>query len=169
YVVDAAFNLSARAFRNLVEAEREVGFLRKCQVIGHIYPTFIRDEHLDFFQTFRRPEIATGIQSFDKDVLKKLGRPFDLARFEHVLREMSPRFDIRMEIIHGLPGDNPASFRATLEKAMEVATTVLVFQCLALPDALLDRAEEFQIDFDPETFKIRSCAGWTEESIRETW
>jgi hypothetical protein len=169
YVLDAAFNLSARAFRNLVTAEREVGALRTMQVLGHIYPTFIRDEHLEFFDSFRRAEVTVGVQSFDKEVLKRLGRPFDLTRFEHVLSELSARIPIDLEIILGLPGDTPASFRHTFEKAIGLATTVRVFYCLALPDALLDRANEFDIDFDPDTFQLRSCQGWTAESLRTEW
>jgi len=160
YVLDAGFNLSSRAFRNLIKAEQEAQFLRSCQVIGHIYPTYIRDEHLDFFESFGRAEIAIGVQSFDTEVLKRLGRPFDIARFERVLSEMRDRFDIELELILGLPGDNPQSFRRTIERAMDIATSVRVFFCLALPDALLERAGEFQIDFDPETFEVRSCAGW---------
>jgi radical SAM superfamily enzyme YgiQ (UPF0313 family) len=169
YVLDAGFNLSARAFRNLAAAEREVGALRKMQVLGHIYPAFIREDHLELFDSFRRAEVAVGVQSFDKEVLKKLGRPFDLARFEHVLGELSGRYPVDLEIILGLPGDNPTSFRRTFEKAIGLATKVRVFYCLALPDALLDRASEFDIDFDPETFEVRSCQGWTAESLRAEW
>lgn len=169
YVLDAGFNLSPRAFRNLVQAEREVGVLKKWQVLGHIYPTFINDEHLQFFETFRRAEISVGVQSFDKEILKKLERPFDLARFEHVLGEMGSRFDVDLEIILGLPGDNPASFRRTFERAIATGTTVRVFYCLALPDALLERAGELAVDFDPETFWVRSCQGWSAESLRTEW
>lgn len=169
YVLDAGFNLSARAFRNLVAAEREVGALRKMQVLGHIYPAFIRDEHIEFFDSFRRAEVTVGVQSFDKEALKRLGRPFDLARFERVLGELSGRFDIDLEIILGLPGDTAASFRRTFEKAIGLASTVRVFYCLALPDALLERASEFEIDFDPETFEVRSCRGWTAENLRTEW
>lgn len=169
YVLDAGFNLSTRAFRNLVRAEREVGVLRDLQVLGHIYPTYITDEYLTFFESFRRAEITIGVQSFDKEILKRLGRPFDLARFERVLGEMGKRFDLDLEIILGLPGDDPVSFRRTFERAIELATTVRVFYCLALPDALLERAEEFHIDFDPQTFRVRSCDGWTQKALAEEW
>jgi radical SAM superfamily enzyme YgiQ (UPF0313 family) len=169
YVLDAGFNLSARAFRNLVAAEREVGALRDLQVLGHIYPTYIRDEHLEFFASLRRAEVTVGVQSFDREVLKRLGRPFDLARFEHVLEELAGRFAIDLEIILGLPGDSPASFRRTFEKALGIATTVRVFYCLALPDALLERADEFDIAFDPETFEVLSCQGWSAEDLRSEW
>lgn len=169
YVLDAGFNLSPRAFRNLVEAERQEQVLARCQVLGHIYPTHIRDEHLELFDTFARTEVAVGIQSFDAAVLEALGRPFDIPRFERVMAELQGRIDIDLELILGLPGDNPRSFRRTLERAMELGTTVRVFYCLALPDALLDRADELGIEFDPETFMVTRCEGWTREELETEW
>jgi radical SAM superfamily enzyme YgiQ (UPF0313 family) len=169
FVLDAGFNLSARAFRNLVEAERQVGWLKHSQVLGHLYPTHLKDEHLEFFDSFRRADITIGVQSFDPAVLKKLGRPFDLPRFYEVLGEINGRFDIDIEIIIGLPGDDAASFRRTFEQVIELATTVRVFYCLALPDALLERAEEFDVVFDPDTFQVKSCRGWTAESLANEW
>jgi radical SAM superfamily enzyme YgiQ (UPF0313 family) len=169
YMLDAGFNLSARAFRNLAAAEREVGALRDLPVIGHIYPTYINDDHVEFFASLRQADLSIGIQSFDKDVLKRLGRPFDLSRFEHVLEELAGTCRLDLEIILGLPGDDPASFRRTFERATELGANIRVFQCLALPDALLERASEFDISFDPETFQILSCRGWTPEALRTEW
>lgn len=169
YVVDAGFNLSPRAFRSLVEAERRVGALKTRTVFGHVYPTYIRDEHLEFFASVGHAEVAVGVQSFDKEALKKLGRPFDLARFERALEEVKACSSISIELILGLPGDNPASFRHTFERSLTLGGSLRIFYCLALPDALLDRAAEFQVDFDPETFKVRSCDGWTPETLREEW
>ncbi|MCX4243643.1 B12-binding domain-containing radical SAM protein [Paraliomyxa miuraensis] len=169
YVLDAGFNLSPRAFRNLMEAERQEQVLEHCQVLGHIYPTHIRDEHLDFFDTFARAEVTVGIQSFDTAVLQALGRRFDIPRFEAVMAQLQGRLDIDLELILGLPGDNPRSFRRTLERAMEFATTVRVFYCLALPDALLDRADELGIEFDPETFMVTRCEGWTLDELKTEW
>ncbi len=169
YVVDAAFNLSARAFRSLVQAEHEVGALKSCQVIGHLYPTYINDDLIALFSEFRRTELAVGVQSFDERVLKNLGRPFDVARMERVLRELRGRFDVDFELILGLPGDDPASFRRSFERAIELSSKVRVFYCLALPDALIERAEKLHIDFDPDTFEVRSCDGWSPESLRAEW
>ncbi len=169
HVLDAAFNLSPRAFRNFAAAEREVRALGTRQVLGHVYPTYLKDEHLDLFDTFGRVELAVGIQSFDGAVLKGLGRPFDAARFARVLDELSGRYPIDLELILGLPGDDPASFRRTFERALSIPATVRVFYCLALPDALLERAEEFDLVFDPETFAIESCLGWSREDLENEW
>ncbi|RLB51472.1 MAG: B12-binding domain-containing radical SAM protein [Deltaproteobacteria bacterium] len=168
-VLDAALNLSSRAFRNLVEAEREVQVLRDRQVLGHIYPTYLKEEHLELLSTFGKAELAVGIQSFDAEVLRRLGRPFDMIRFERMLREIEGRFHLNLELILGLPGDDPASFRRTFDRALEMDATVRVFYCLALPDALLDRAAEFDVDFDPVTFSVRSCQGWSASELASEW
>lgn len=169
YVVDAGFNLSARAFRNLVKGEKEVGALRRRKMYGHVYPTYIREEHLEFFDAIGHAEIAVGVQSFDKEALRRLGRPFDIARFERALEEIKRHSSVSLELILGLPGDDPAAFRHTFEKAITLADSLRVFYCLALPDALLDRAAEFDLDFDPVTFEVRQCRGWSPESLRAEW
>ncbi len=46
--VDAGLNLNAQAFRNLVAAEKKVGFLKKFWLGCEIYPSKITDEHLEF-------------------------------------------------------------------------------------------------------------------------
>ena len=169
FFTDAAFNLSARAFRNLMDAEREVGALAKFEVHGHFYPTHVKEEHLEFLALVGKAQVAIGVQSFDTEVLRKLGRPFDLVRFEKVLRELRGRIPIDVELIYGLPGDNPESFRRTVDKTMELADTVRIFYPMVLPDALLERTEEFGIRFDPETFILTECNGWTERELREGW
>jgi len=169
HVLDAAFNLSSRAFRNFAAAEREAKVLCDRKVIGHVYPSYLKDYHLDLLSSFGRAELDVGIQSFDRQVLKGLGRPFDPARLERMLHELAGRFPVDLEIIMGLPGDDPASFRRTFERAIEFPAKVRVFWCLALPDALLERAEEYDIDFDPITFGVRSCRGWSPEDLESEW
>ncbi len=169
HVLDAAFNLSTRAFRNLAAAEAEAKILCDRKVIGHVYPSYLKDFHLDLLSSFGRAELDVGIQSFDRQVLKDLGRPFDPDRFERMLEVLAGNFPLDLEIIMGLPGDDPASFRRTFERLIEYPAKVRVFWCLALPDALLERADEYDIDFDPITFGVRSCRGWTEEGLRSEW
>ena len=169
FFTDAAFNLSARGFRNLMEAERAVGALSNCIVRGHFYPTHVKEEHLEFLALVREAQVSIGIQSFDPEVLRALGRPFDPVRFERVLRELRGRIPIDVELIYGLPGDNPDSFRRTLDKTMELADGVRIFFPLVLPDALLERVDEFAIRFDPETFEVQECRGWSARDLRDGW
>ncbi|MCB9595967.1 MAG: radical SAM protein [Sandaracinaceae bacterium] len=167
FCLDAAFNLSPRAFRALAEAERQVGVLKDCLVHGHLYPTFLRDEHIELLTSFKRCQVAIGVQSFDAEVLHRLGRPFDLDRFEHVCDVVRQHWPIELELMLGLPGDTPASFRRTFERAVEIADSVRVFWTLVLPDALLDRSDpSLHVKFDPNTWLIESCAGWSPEDLR---
>lgn len=163
--LDAAFNLSPRGFRNLREAEAATGVLAKTTVHGHLYPTLLREDHLAFLDSFGRAQVAIGVQSFDPVLLKKLGRPFDVARFERVLGDLRGHFPIELELMLGLPGDSPEGFRRTFHRAMEIADTVKVFWTLILPDALLDRAGDDALRFDPDTWLIQSCTGWTLEQL----
>jgi radical SAM superfamily enzyme YgiQ (UPF0313 family) len=169
FFLDAAFNLSPRAFRALVAAENDVGVLKDSIVHGHLYPTYLEEHHLKFFDGVGQVQASVGIQSFDEDVLKRLGRPFDLAKFETVLERMRGRLDFDIELILGLPGDNPDSFKRTVEKSLELGDTVKAFKCIVLPDALLERADELHIDFDPADFITRSCDGWPARELEETW
>jgi len=169
FFLDAAFNLSPRGFRALVEAESHVHALADKTVHGHLYPTYLTDEHLAFFDTVGQIQVSVGIQSFDKEVLRRMSRPFDIERFQSVLKRMRGRLDVDLELIFGLPGDNPASFRRTLETALELGNSVKVFRCLVLPDALIEHREKFAIDFDPRTFELRSAEGWTAEDLEREW
>lgn len=169
FFLDAAFNLSPRAFRNLVAAEEQVRVLQNSIVHGHLYPTYLEEHHLEFFDRMGDVQVSVGIQSFDPDVLNRLGRPFDIARFQRVLERMRGRLDVDIELIFGLPGDNPDSFRRTLETSMELGDSIKIFRCLVLPDALLERAEELSIEYNPETFEMISAEGWTAEDFQSTW
>jgi radical SAM superfamily enzyme YgiQ (UPF0313 family) len=169
FFLDAAFNLSPRAFRALVAAEAEVGVLANSVIHGHLYPTYLEEHHLAFFDQVKQVQASVGIQSFDEDVLNRLGRPFDVARFERVLARMRGRLDCDIELIFGLPGDNPASFRRTVERSLTLGNAVKAFKCLVLPDALLERAEELSIEYDPLTFQILSCEGWTARDLAREW
>lgn len=167
-IVDAALNLNPRAFRNFAKAARATGAVKDIALAFEVYPSHLTDEHLDFMAECHHPvEIGLGLQSYDKNVLRQLQRPFDEKRFENVARTLHDLGClVAIEIIMGLPGDNPDSFLRTLERARSLPCEVRVFHCLALPDALMDRAPPWaDMDFDPVTLKMRSCAGWTAKDM----
>lgn len=170
-VVDAALNLNPRAFRNFAKAARATGATKELALSFEVYPSHLTNEHLDFIAECHHPlELGLGLQSYDKDVLRKMQRPFDEKRFENVARTLhSLGCLVAIEIILGLPGDNPDSFLRTLERARNLPCEVRVFHCLVLPDALMDRAPPWaDMDFDPVTLQMRSCAGWTAKDLEQT-
>ncbi len=167
--LDAALNLSPRAFRALLEAEREVGAFRHRRLQSHLYPLMLKPEHYEFIEMIGDFMGAIGIQSLDPGVLEVLGRPYDPERFTAAIDSMRGTVTIDTEFIMGLPHDNPKAFRQTFHKVVEMSDNVRVFWCLALPDALLERTKEFDIRFDPHTLMVESLVGWTNDDLRREW
>jgi radical SAM superfamily enzyme YgiQ (UPF0313 family) len=168
-IVDAALNLNLRAFRNLCTAEREVGFFKKAFLHAEVYPQYLAEEHLTFLRGVGGGlNLGLGLQSYNKGVLGGVERPFDEARFERVVGELlqiTPRSEI--EIIMGLPGDDPESFRTTLHRALGLGAGVRVYHCLVLPNALMSRSPaSFDMEFDPIDLSMISCLGWKDGAIQ---
>jgi len=166
-LIDAGLNLQPRAFKNLAAAEREVGFFRERNFYCEVYPSHLTTEHLEFLESVQADRISVGLQSFDQDVLSTLQRRFDEDNFERVVRTLSKIANlVTVEIIMGLPGDNPKSFLNTLERLLDLPCEARVFHCLVLPDALMDRAAPgSDMVYDEKTLKMISCRGWSAEDI----
>jgi hypothetical protein len=171
WLVDAALNLSSRAFRNLQRAEAEVGTLAalgsfRCEV----YPSHMTDEHLAFLDATRAQYAGIGLQSFDTDVLANVERPFNEARFGRVVADVASIVpDTVVEVILGLPGDSPDGFRRTVEKVRRLPVAVRIFHCLVLPNALMTRAPaSFALEYDPFTLQMLSCKGWSQRDLEAT-
>lgn len=170
--VDPGLNLNARAFRALDAAEREVGLFTDAIHICEVYPSHMTPETLRFLDRSKHTYVGVGLQSFDDEVLRMHKRKQDAERLERVVREMSAlgsHVGVDLQIILGLPGDTPKTFKATVERAMRLPADVRIYHLLVLPDALLDRSPpEFAMDFDPYTMRIRSCLGWSAAELQQT-
>ena len=166
FLLDAGLNLNIRAFRNLREANRRTGFLKKTLFWAEIYPSVVRDEHLDFLREIGPAYLGVGMQSMDTAVLKLHQRPSESLRFERAVRDLAAITNIELQIICGLPGDTPDGFRRTLDYALSLPASVRAYHCLVLPDALMTRGlPNWNMRFDPANLAMQSCLGWSEEDI----
>lgn len=166
FLLDAGLNLNMRAFRNLREANRRHGFLKKTLFWAEIYPSVIRDEHFEFLREIGPTYLGVGMQSMDQTILKLHQRPSDSPRFEQAVRDLAAVTSIELQIIFGLPGDTPEGFRRTLDYALSLPAAVRVYHCLVLPDALMTRGlKSFDMRFDPRNLAMVSCLGWSEDDI----
>ncbi|HEX9698457.1 MAG TPA: radical SAM protein [Acidobacteriota bacterium] len=167
-LVDAGLNLNHHAFRNLRMAAEQSGFYRDRYLICEIYPAKVTDEHIAFLESIGRPLVGMGLQSFDHDVLSHVERTYDEARFARTLEEIMSVATVAVEIILGLPGDNPATFRKTFERARSLPVALRVYHCVVLPSALMVRAPKSdRLDFDPVSLKMRSCLGWSRQELQK--
>lgn len=163
FLLDAGLNLNARGFRNLAEAQERDGFLSEALFWAEIYPTIAKPEHIEFLSSVGTAYLGVGLQSIDERVLKAHDRPFDMRRFAPAVEELSRVAGLEIQIIMGLPEDTPEGFRRTLNFALSLpVTSVRVYQCLVLPDALLSRAEpSWQVQFDPANMAMLSNHTWS--------
>lgn len=166
--VDAGLNLNARAFDNLAAAERQVGHLKNTGLWCEIYPSKIKDKHLEFLDECGPSYLGVGLQALDKDLLKRLERPFGGEKFEHAIKQLKDvNCGVEVQIIFGLPTDEPEGFLRTLSYARELGVGVRAYHCLVLPDALLTRGKkEWEMEFAPDTLAMKRCVGWTEQQIQ---
>jgi radical SAM superfamily enzyme YgiQ (UPF0313 family) len=168
FLLDAGLNLNIRAFRNLREANRRTGFLKQSLFWAEIYPSIVRDEHIEFLQEIGPAYLGVGMQSMDQAVLKLHQRPSDSPRFEHAVRQLAAVTNIELQIIFGLPGDTPEGFRRTLDYALSLPAAVRAYHCLVLPDALMTRGlPDFDMVFDPGNLSMISCLGWSAQALAD--
>lgn len=164
-IVETTLTLSAQAFRNLVAAERQVGFFRKATLFASIDPERVQDEHLEFLKGVSRVVLDARLQPL-KEAARETPHPFRESRFAKMIEELSAFTEIEVKILLGVPGDSPTTFRRTLERARELPCKVRIFHCLVLPDDLMTRAPaSFELRFDPSTLMMRSCLGWSEDAL----
>ena len=165
-LADAGLNLNQAAFHNLREAADKTGFLSKRGLICEVYPAKVRREHLDFLAAVGNAYVGVGLQSFDNKVLANVERKYDEARFDQTLHDLGEVASVAVEVIVGLPGDDPESFRRNFERARRLPCALRVYHCVVLPSALMVRSPpEHRLDYDPLSLKVRSCLGWTREAM----
>jgi hypothetical protein len=133
-----------------------------------VYPAKVRSEHVAFLEGVGKALVGVGLQSFDNAVLAKVERSYDEARFEDTLAQLVQVADVAVEIIMGLPGDTPESFRRTFERARTLPCALRVYHCVVLPSALMVRAPaSYAMVYDPVWLKMRSCLGWSEQALAD--
>jgi hypothetical protein len=165
-LADAGLNLNQAAFNNLRDAASRSGFLSRRGLICEVYPAKVRREHLDFLAGVGNAYVGIGLQSFDNKVLANVERKYDEARFEETLRALAQVATLAVEIIVGLPGDSPESFRRNFERARRLPCALRVYHCVVLPSALMVRSPpEHRLDYDPVSLKMRSCLGWSRDAL----
>jgi radical SAM superfamily enzyme YgiQ (UPF0313 family) len=166
FLLDAGLNLNMRAFHNLRQAAQETGMLRDTLFWAEIYPSAVREEHLDFLREIGPVYLGVGLQSMDPAVLKLHQRMTETVKFESSVRRLAEVTTIELQIIMGLPGDTPEGFRRTLEYALSLPANVRAYHCLVLPDALMTRGlPDWNMVYDPRSLAMTSCLGWSEDAI----
>ena len=107
-------------------------------------PDFIDEERLKILQAHHVSTVELGVQSLDEDVLLMAQRGHtagDVVRAVQILKRKE--FKVGIQLMPGLPGDSEETFRATIEKTIDLdPDMVRVYPALVIKGTGLARMYE---------------------------
>jgi len=118
-----------------------------------------------------RIQVGVGLQSVDERVLERVGRRFDVARFEESLALIvGRRVNWYVDVMFGLPGDDLSGFRRTIDRVAELGPTfVMPFPLTVIPRtalaADLDGYEVVRYDDERVRERVRPISGMVYENV----
>lgn len=116
-------------------------------------------------------EINFGLQTVNPEALKNIGRKFRREIFEENFAKAAARFAerITLDLIYGLPGDDYAGFKRSMEYALSLGSVrrVLTNPLLVLPGSEFHRNREHYgfVLRGPDSFVVESCASFSREDM----
>jgi oxygen-independent coproporphyrinogen-3 oxidase len=94
--------------------------------------------------------LSLGLQSFEDEALRFLGRAHSAAEGLHALETAQRNFDrVSFDLIYALPGDTEAAWRGTLERALGLGTTHLSLYQLTIEPGTRFATMVAKRDFEP--------------------
>ncbi|TVQ16630.1 MAG: oxygen-independent coproporphyrinogen III oxidase [Bacteroidetes bacterium] len=100
----------------------------KAEIAMECNPAYLNPEHIDQLASMGFNRLSLGIQDFNEEVLKLVNRKPSLYPVEKLISHMksSGMEGVNMDLIYGLPGQTPASFKETIRKAIDVSPDRIV-------------------------------------------
>jgi radical SAM superfamily enzyme YgiQ (UPF0313 family) len=170
YLMDPIFNLNAERAKEIcrfiiAHNHRRIAFH------AELWAEFVDEEMARLLRDANFTFLEIGLQTTDDTALATVERRLRLQRFIEGVEHMK-RHDLRFEVqlIYGLPGETPATFRKSLNFAYSLDAGYLeVFRLMILPGTELWRkAEGLQLTFDPEPpYYVRSHFSMTAGQIAD--
>ena len=118
------------------------------EVTVEVNPISFTPEKSDAYLACRVNRISVGLQSFDDDTLRTIGRPHradDVRRTLDVIAAGGWR-NFSLDLIYGVPGQTPDGLRADLERAIDTGATHLsCFRLEIIPFTVLKLREAAQL------------------------
>ena len=118
-----------------------------------------------------RIQVGVGLQSIDEQVLARVGRRFDVRRFEESVALLEGRrINWYVDVMFGLPGDDLEGFRRTIDRVVDYEPTfVMPFPLTVIPRtelaADLDGFEVVRHDDERVRSAIRPGSGMVYENV----
>ena len=111
------------------------------QVRASTKPDYISPEILDFISPYGLNTIELGVQSFDDDVLKQVGRGYISAQVTSAVQILrNSGFKVGLQLMPGLPGADEAEALLSVEKAIQLQPDfVRIYPTIVLKNTALAR------------------------------
>ncbi len=100
----------------------------KAEIAMECNPAYLDYEHIDQLAAMGFNRLSLGIQDFNEQVLELVNRKPSKNPVHELLSRMKiNKMDgVNIDLIYGLPGQTPESFRQTIEKAIDISPDRLV-------------------------------------------
>lgn len=131
------------------------------------------DEELMGLFNDERFVLGAGVESADPTALKACAREDDIKDQERqvaLFRRLAPKARLSLQILYGIPGDNLAGYRRSLEwiQAMNPGDCDMFHVQILWGSRLKDRTKELGVVHDVRPpYKVRSAASFPEKDIVE--
>jgi len=131
----------------------------------------LSDPILECIERLPAMEINFGLQTVNPAALENIGRKFRRGIFEANFAKAADRFGerITMDLIYGLPGDDYAGFKASMDYALSLGSVrrILTNPLLVLPGSEFHKNAEgygFKLR-GPDSFVVDSSASFSREDM----
>ena len=133
WVVDSAINRRPADLRLIASALEQSGAgdrLRTCAFLDY---RACGPEQIELLQRCNLDSGEVGLQTTNPSALRLAGRRFDRGKFEDAIGALRPIGRVVVDVLLGLPGDDPEGFRRTIEYLTAMDVSIHLFLLMALP------------------------------------
>jgi radical SAM superfamily enzyme YgiQ (UPF0313 family) len=172
YLMDPVFNLNAARAKDIC---RFIGANNPRGVKFHteIWVEFMDDELAGLMRDAHFTFVEVGLQTTDVTALATVERRLKLEKFVDGIAHLKAHdIEFELQLIYGLPGETPESFRRSFEFAVSLDPPKLaVFPLMVLPGTELWRkADVLGLEYEPTPpYYVRSHSTMSREDIARGW
>jgi putative oxygen-independent coproporphyrinogen III oxidase len=158
--------LAPSVLNALLDRVRRAGLLAPgAEVSLEANPENLDSAYLEALRAGGWNRISLGVQSLDAQTLQTLGRAHTPAMVEHVVARarQSGWTNLSLDLIFGAPGESPAAWRTTLERAVELEVEHLSCYSLTIESGTrfgqrVERGEWQAPDDDAQAERMETAA-----------
>ncbi len=172
YLMDPVFNLNAARAKDICRFIARHN-RRGVKIHTEIWAEFMDDELAALMRDANFTFVEVGLQTTDETALATVERRLKLEKFLNGIACLKRHaIEFELQLIYGLPGETPESFRRSLEFAVSLdPPTLAVFPLMVLPGTELWRnADALGLEFEPTPpYYVRSHYTMTRQDIAHGW